>query len=177
MRGLFFYAKSMTNTPMAWFMKPFEGINYWYYQHDLQKKHGGIMLKDIDFKKVTDLALAVVPDNDDVVASDQWKVYLINLRKEPITSVMVSSEGYGTVDGKEVKTSALRQFIEHLGAEQYIAIEIITEELTLISNQFWVSFYIDGQLYDKKYVFVRESINEEFYTHIPLLEKKGVMIR
>jgi len=136
------------------------------------------MLKDIDFKKVTDLALAVVPDNDDdVVASDQWKVYLINLRKEPITSVMVSSEGYGTVDGKEVKTSALRQFIEHLGAEQYIAIEIITEELTLISNQFWVSFYINGQLYDKKYVFVRESISEEFYTHIPLLDKKGVMIR
>ncbi len=136
------------------------------------------MLKDIDFKKVTDLALAVVPDIEDgVVAPDQWKVYLLNLRKEPITSIMVSSQGYGTVDDKEVKTSVLRQLIDFLGGEEFIAIEIITEELTLISNQFWVSFYLDGELFDKKYVFVRESINEEFYTHIPLLEKKGVMIR
>lgn len=136
------------------------------------------MLKDIDFKKVTDLALAVVPDVEDgVVAPDQWKVYLINLRKEPITSIMVSSQGYGNVDGKEVKTSVLRQLIDFLGGEEYITIEIITEELTLISNQFWVSFYVGGELFDKKYVFVRESINEEFYTHIPLLDKKGVMIR
>jgi hypothetical protein len=136
------------------------------------------MLKDIDFKKVTDLALAVVPDTENGIAvADQWKVYLINLRKEPISSIMVSSQGYGNVDGKEVKTSAIRQFIEHLGGQQYIAVEIITEELKQLSNQFWVSFWLNGQLYDKKYVFVRESINEEFYTHIPLLDTKGVMIR
>lgn len=136
------------------------------------------MLKDIDFKKVTDLALAVVPDEEGSPSDpEQYKVYLINLGIEPITSVMVSSQGYGTVDGKEVKTSTIRQLIELIGGQQFVAVEIITEELKQLSNQFWVSFYQKGQLYDKKYVFVTESINEEFFTHIPLLGKKGVMIR
>jgi len=136
------------------------------------------MLKDIDFKKVTDLALAVVPDEEGSPSDpEQYKVYLINLGIEPITSVMVTSQGYGTVDGKEVKTSTIRQLIELIGGQQFVAVEIITEELKQLSNQFWVSFYQKGQLYDKKYVFVTESINEEFFTHIPLLGKKGVMIR
>jgi len=32
-------------------------------------------------------------------------------------------------------------------------------------------------MYDKKYVFVPESITEENFTHVPVLNKKGVMIR
>lgn len=136
------------------------------------------MLKDIDFKKVTDLAVAVVPDEEGGPDDpEQYKVYLINTGTEPITSVMVSSQGYGTVDGKEVKTSAIRQLIELIGGQQFVAVEIITEELKLINNQFWVSYYQRGELFDKKYVFVTESINEEFFTHIPLLGKMGVMIR
>ncbi len=136
------------------------------------------MLKDIDFKKVTDLAVAVVPDEEGAPTDpEQYKVYLINTGTEPITSVMVSSQGYGTVDGKEVKTSAIRQLIELIGGQQFVAVEIITEELKQINNQFWVSYYQKGELFDKKYVFVTESIQEEFFTSIPLLGKKGVMIR
>lgn len=136
------------------------------------------MLKDIDFKKVTDLAVAVVPDEAGAPTDpEQYKVYLINTGIEPITSVMVSSQGYGTVDGKEVKTSAIRQLIELIGGQQFIAVEIITEELKQLNNQFWISYWQKGELFDKKYVFVTESINEEFFTNIPLLGKKGVMIR
>lgn len=120
--------------------------------------------------------MAVTPDEDDN-QGETWKVYLINLRNKPISNVMVSSKGYGTIDGKEVKTSSLRQFIEQLDAEEYIVLELLPKELTNLNNQFWVSFWIDGVLYDKKYVFVTESINQEFFTHIPVLDKRGVMIK
>lgn len=134
------------------------------------------MLKDIDFKKVTDLAMAVTPpktEND----ADDWRVHLLNLKEETITDVMVSSKGYGEVEGKEVKTSSLRQYIDQIEPGEYVTLEIITDELKHISNQFWVSFYCNGELFDKKYVFVKESISTEFFTEIPLLETQGVMIR
>ena len=132
------------------------------------------MIKDIDFKKVTDLAMAVLPDDE---GDDMWKVYLINLKDQPITNVMVTSLGYGTIEGKDVKTSSIRQFIEVLDAEAFIVLEILPKELTNLNNQFWVSFYMDDVLYDKKYVFVTESINENYFTTIPVLEKRGVMIK
>lgn len=134
------------------------------------------MLKDIDFKKVTDLAMAVTPpqtDND----SDDWKVYLLNLKEDTITDVMVSSTGYGEVDGKEVKTSSLRQYIDTIEPGEYVTLELITDELKQLSNQFWVSFYCNGELFDKKYVFVKESISADYFTEIPLLETQGVMIK
>lgn len=133
------------------------------------------MLRDIDFKRVTDLALAVTPESDSDEGS--WKVYLINLKNEPITDVLVNSKGYGEVGEEEVKTSQLRQFIERIEPNGYVALELLTDELTKISNQFWVSFYINGELFDKKYVFVRESINEDFFTEIPVLDTRGVMIK
>lgn len=133
------------------------------------------MLKDIDFKKVTDIAMVATPNTEE--GSDDWKVYLINLRDEAITGVMVSSVGYGTVDGKEVKTSALRQLIDRIEPNGYFAIELITTELKGLSNQFWVSFWQNGELFDRKYVFVKESINEEFMTNIPVLNTRGVMIK
>jgi len=133
------------------------------------------MIKDIDFRKVTDLAMAVTPAEED--AGETWKVYLINLKDCPINNIMVSSKGYGTIDGKPVKTSSLRQFIEKLEGEQYIVLEILPKELTTLNNQFWVSFWVDGVLYDKKYVFVTESINEDYFTKIPVLDKRGVMIK
>ena len=133
------------------------------------------MIKDIDFRKVTDLAMAVTPEEDE--AGTMWRVYLINLRNSPIDNVMVTSEGYGEVDGKPVKTSALRQFIEKIDADNFVILELLPPELTTLNNQFWVSFWVDGVLYDKKYVFVTESINEEYFTTIPVIDKRGVMIK
>jgi hypothetical protein len=46
-----------------------------------------------------------------------------------------------------------------------------------LNNEFWVSFYLDKQIYDKKYVFLPETIKEENFTLIPVLNKHGVMIR
>ena len=133
------------------------------------------MKNDIKFPKVEGIALAIVKDkvNDEEV----WDVYLINHKKEDLTNVLVASKGYGLKDGEKVKTSTLRHHFDELKSNDYRKVEPIQEELFGLSNEYWVSFYIEKTIYDKKYVFLAESIKDENLVNIPILNKKGVMLK
>lgn len=133
------------------------------------------MLKDIPEFIVEDVAVAVVPEENELHAIE-WNVYLLNLKKEDIDGVLVSSKGYGLYKGEEVKTSVLRHYLGYLQAGTYVKIEPIIDSLFGLNNEYWVSFFLNDAMYDKKYVFLPESIKEEHYTRIPLLNKPGVMI-
>jgi len=133
------------------------------------------MIKDIPFKKVQDIAVAVSPRVDE--EGEVWVVYLVNMKDRAISGVLVNSKGFGTVDGRQVKTSSLRHFFEKIDGKDFVTLEILPEKLIGIANQFWVSFWLDGFLYDKQFVFVSESIVKDNLTNIPVLNKKGVMIR
>jgi hypothetical protein len=132
------------------------------------------MKKDIPKHKVEDLAIAVVPNEED---TSIWDSYIINLRDEPIKSVLINSRGYGEIDGEPKQTSVLRHFFEQLGPLAVAKIEPIPETLFQLTNEYWVSFQFDGYMYDKKYIFVRGSIDPVNFTTIPFINKKGVMIR
>jgi hypothetical protein len=71
----------------------------------------------------------------------------------------------------------LRHFYEEIPDLEFTRVEPIMENTFGMTNEYWVSFYIDGQVYDKKYVFLPESITEKNFTMIPLLNVAGVMIR
>ncbi len=132
------------------------------------------MKKDIPQYKVRDLALAVIPREDE---EEMWDIYLINLKESPITSVIVSSKGYGEIKGERMKTTILRHFFEEIGPQQGVQIEPIQTKLFDLTNEYWVSFVHDDYMYDKKYVFVKGSISEFNFTRVPILNKKGVMIK
>jgi hypothetical protein len=134
------------------------------------------MLKDIPKLIVEQIVLAAVPElNEDGVRV--WNVYLVNLYEEDIRGVMVSSKGYGQFEGRDVKTSILRHVIGEVSSKDYAKIEPIMDNLFGLSNEYWVSFYRGKHMYDKKYVFLPESIKEENMSMIPVLNKKGVMLR
>jgi hypothetical protein len=134
------------------------------------------MIKDIDFKRTEGLAMAVIRKMNDE-GSEVWKVCLLNLKDQPIENVIVNSSGYGQKNERQVKTTELRQFFDKIDAKSFVEIEILTEELLSINNQFWVSYFFEGHLYDKKYIFLAESIQPDFFTHIPLLNTRGILIR
>jgi hypothetical protein len=134
------------------------------------------MLKDIPKLVVENIIVAIVPEEDEL--GDQiWNVYLVNLYDQKIEGVLVSSKGYGSRNGEEVKTSTLRHFIGNVESKDYAKIELIIKDVFGLSNEYWISFYLGKDMYDKKYVFLPESITEENFTMIPVLNKKGVMIR
>ncbi len=131
------------------------------------------MKKDIPILKVENIAIAVVPGDDD----ELWNTYIINEKEESISNVLINSKGYGELNGDIVKTSVLRHFFEEIQPSSALLIEPIQTKLFDITNEYWVSFTLDNYMYDKKYVFVQGSISRENFTTIPFLGKKGVMIR
>jgi hypothetical protein len=134
------------------------------------------MKKDITPPAVEDIAVAIIKEENEL-AETEWNVYLINLKQIPIEGVLVSSQGYGMFEGKEVRTSTLRHFLDQVEPGAYQRIEPIMENLFGLNNEFWVSFYINKVMYDKKYIFLPETIREENFMLIPYINKKGVMIR
>jgi hypothetical protein len=138
------------------------------------------MLKDIPSLKVEDLALAIVPDLGEDEAPHEftvWDVFLINLKKQQIYGVLVTSRGYGVSEGREVKTSVLRHFFDYIDPMSAVRVEPIDKQVFGLNNEYWVSFYIGSNIYDRKYTFLPETIMEENFSHIPVIDKQGVMIR
>ncbi|MEP0365453.1 MAG: hypothetical protein ABJN36_08230 [Cyclobacteriaceae bacterium] len=127
------------------------------------------MKKDIKIPKIEDVLVAVAKDGD------SWKVYLLNRNASKLETVMVTSKGYGEKQGEEQKTSVLRHMIPHLESGEYALIESIDPQVFHLNNEYWVSFFIGGQLYDKKYIFVPDSIVKENLSFIPELEMEGVL--
>jgi hypothetical protein len=135
------------------------------------------MKKDIPEFKVEDIAIAIVPREEEVVEEELWDCYIVNLKEEPISSVLVNSRGYGKLEGEKVRTTVLRHFFEEIGPLSFVQIEPIQTKLFGLTNEYWVSFMQHDYMYDKKYVFVKGSISEMNFTKIPFINRKGVMIR
>ncbi|MEM6362182.1 MAG: hypothetical protein AAF731_18985, partial [Bacteroidota bacterium] len=78
-------------------------------------------------------------------------------------------------NGETQNTSILRHFLETVGAKITAQIELIQPEVFHLNNEYWVSYYIDGQLYDKRFTFVPDSISEDNLTYIKELRTKGIL--
>lgn len=134
------------------------------------------MKKDILPPTVENIAVAVVKETNELNETE-WNAYLINLKKETIEGVLVTSQGYGKLDEEDVKTSTLRHFLDVVQPKDFKKIEPVLENVFGLNNEFWVSFYMNKVMYDKKYIFLPETIKEENFILIPYINKKGVMIK
>ncbi|MNK03452.1 hypothetical protein D3C87_212990 [compost metagenome] len=134
------------------------------------------MKKDLPENIVEDVAIAVVLMSETPEVKN-WTVYLVNLKNEPITNVLITSKGYGEKDGKQVKTSLLRHSIGDVAAQSYAGVEAIDTEVFGLTNEYWLSYYIGNTIYDKKFIFLPESIVDVNLIRIPLINKPGVMIK
>ncbi|MES2140341.1 MAG: hypothetical protein V4511_11600 [Bacteroidota bacterium] len=134
------------------------------------------MKKDIVPPIVEDIAVAIVKEQNEL-NEDEWNVYLLNFKRDNIEGVLVTSCGYGMYNNENVKTSILRHFLDVIKPNDFKKIEPIVETVFGLNNEFWVSFFIKNVMYDKKYIFLPETIKDENLILIPLLNKKGVIIK
>ncbi len=133
------------------------------------------MLKDIEEPAFDGVGVAVVYETNDE-GEKVWNVYLINFNNALIDGVLVSSKGYGVINNEEIKTSQLRHFLDTIDALDYAKIEPIQEEVFVLNNEYWVSFYLDGKMYDRKFIFTAHNISKSKLTHINLIDKQGVLL-
>ena len=126
-------------------------------------------------KGIEDVAIAVVPEvGEDLLK--EWNVYLINRKDIMLEMVIVSIKGYGKIGEEEKITSTFRKILGDVEPQSVVKLEPIQEELFQLNNEYWVSYRSEGEMYDKKYIFAANSINEANMEEIPMLEKKGVVL-
>jgi hypothetical protein len=136
------------------------------------------MREELFGPKVENVGVAVVQQLNEE-NEKEYGVYLLNLRDDIMEGIIITSTGYGenANTGEKIKTSTLRHCIEVLLPNEAAKIEPIMEEVFGISNEYWVSFWINDVMYDKKFVFPPESICEKNLKPIKQLGVKGVMLR
>jgi hypothetical protein len=129
------------------------------------------MKKDIPFPPVENVLIAIAKDDVDSF----WKVYILNRNKFDLKDVFIRSKGYGILDGDEQKTSVLRHHFPVLASMEYALIEPIDPGVFHLNNEYWISYFVDGQIFDKKFIFVPDSITDSNLSFIPELNTQGVL--
>jgi len=133
------------------------------------------MLKDIIEPDFDGVGIAVVRETNEL-NEWIWNVYLINFNNETLTGVLVSSKGYGTIDGEKRESSTLRHFLDTIEPLSYLKIEPIIEDVFVLNNEYWLSFYLNGKIYDRKFVFKENTIVKDRLQPINIIDKNGMLL-
>ncbi|MGW1454219.1 hypothetical protein ACWBC2_04425 [Salegentibacter agarivorans] len=129
------------------------------------------MKKDINIPKVEKVYVAAVKVYNEAFKVEEWNAYLINDKDEAIEMALIVSMGFD--ENKE--TSTIRHKLEHLPAKSFAKIEFIQEEVLALNNQFQVTFFAEGKMYEKKYLFRKNSVNEKVLRELPIIPNKGIL--
>lgn len=135
------------------------------------------MKKDIIIPEVENVFLAAVQEWSDDFMEKVWYVYLINDSDFQLDGVMVVSKAFGTLDGEMKKTSLLRHAFIEIPPVSVEKIEMVEKSVLALNNEFTITFFIGNTLYDKKFIFKANSINDNEMEEVPLLFVDGVMMK
>lgn len=129
------------------------------------------MKKDIEIPIAKDVHVAIIREwNKEFLAKD-WNAYIINNRPNPIEMVIVVSKGYA----KDKKTSTMRHGIGVIKGKDFAKIELVQEEVLALNNEFFVTFFAEDKLFEKRYIFPANSVSESSLITIPIIDKEGVL--
>jgi len=135
------------------------------------------MREELKGPKVDHVAVAVVMD--EIEGEKEFCVYLVNFRDDIMEGIIISSTGYGenAQTGEKIKTSTLRHSLEVLLPNEAAKIELIMPDLFGLTNEYWVSFWVNDTMYDKRFIFPAESISEKKMKYLEHFKKPGVIIK
>lgn len=129
------------------------------------------MIKDVKFPEVKDVIVTVVLEEHPEYKTMDWNVYIINNKGVPIEMVLIVSKGYNNTK----KTSIMRHKIENLPAKSYAKIELLQDDVLALNNEFKVTFFEDNKMYDKAFLFKKNSIHKSNLSALPVMQQQGVL--
>ncbi|MFD0799144.1 hypothetical protein ACFQZJ_16840 [Maribacter chungangensis] len=129
------------------------------------------MKKDIEIPIAKDVYVALVDEWNKEFLAKEWNAYLLNDRETAIEMVIIVSKGFDT----ERNTSTMRHAIGEVGAKSFEKIEMVQEDVLELNNEFFVTYYADNKLYEKRFMFESGSISSTNLKLISLIEKDGIL--
>ena len=133
------------------------------------------MKEDIKIPEVTNVFMAIVKEYNEEFQCEDWNAYIINNKEVDLEMVLIVSKGYD--EDKLSETSVMRHKIDKLPANSFARVELLQGEVLNISNFFNVAFFEGSQMFDKKYLFEKGTIKEGALRSIPLLNKRGILVK
>ncbi|ALJ05736.1 phenylalanyl-tRNA synthetase subunit alpha [Pseudalgibacter alginicilyticus] len=131
------------------------------------------MKKDIIVPKVEGVYVAIVHEYNAIYKTDDWNAYIINDKDVNLDMVLIVTSGYS----ENKITATFRKKLEKLPAKSYAKIELMQEDLFALNNTFKVSFFEGNQMFDKTYLFRKNTVNLKALQTIPLMDVKGVLVK
>lgn len=131
------------------------------------------MKKDIKIPKVEGVYIAVVNEYNKIYKTQDWNAYIINDKDVDLDMVIIVTSGFS----ENKTTSIFRKKIDMLPKKSYAKIELMQEALFALNNTFKVSFFEGNQMFDKTYLFRKNTINLKALQPLPLMDVKGVLVK
>lgn len=129
------------------------------------------MKKDIEIPESSGIHVAAVREKNEEFQSLDWNAYIINDKNEAVEMVLIVSKGY---DNKKA-TSTMRHSIKVLPAKSFAKIEFLQDEVLQLKNEFSVTYFGDGKMYEKTFSFRKNSIKEKDADELPVMKQKGIL--
>ena len=131
------------------------------------------MKKDIKIPKVEGVYLAIVNEYNAIYKTQDWNAYIINDKDVDLDVLLIVTSGYS----EQKMTSTFRKKLDVLPKKSYAKIELMQEALFALNNQFKVTFFEGNTMFEKTYLFRKNTVNLNALQKIPLMEAKGVLVK
>ena len=136
-------------------------------------------MKNIDFPKVEGVSIAIIREEPkEEFEAVNWTAFVVNYSSDTLINVLVATKGYGEMNGEKQRTSILRHLIERVGPGEAAPIERMDPQVFPLVNEFWLSYYKETDstvIYDKKFLFLPDSIIEENVSRVPGFDMRGIL--
>jgi hypothetical protein len=129
--------------------------------------------KDIEIPLVSGVFVAAVLEENKEFRSRDWNAYIINSKDVPLEMVLIMARGYDKKD----TTSTMRHTIQVLPAKSFVKIEYMQTEVLRLNNEFLITFFEGNKMFEKKYVFRKNSVKESLAGEIPVMHQKGILAK
>ena len=129
------------------------------------------MKKDIKIPESKGVYLGVIREKNEEFESMEWNAYIINDLDITLEMILIVSKGFD----KDLQTSTMRHSVKELPPKSVAKIEFLPEEILGLTNEFAVTYFADGKMYDRTFVFAENSIEESKMVELPIIKTLGIL--
>ena len=133
-----------------------------------------IMKKDIIIPKVVNVHIVAFQEWNDDFMENSWYAYLVNDTDDLLEVAMVVSRAYGLINGEERKTGTFRHAFAKVEPRTAVKLELLENNVLQLNNDFMLSYFANGQLFDKTFVFKTNKKKKKATADLPIINKRGV---
>jgi hypothetical protein len=132
------------------------------------------MRKDIVIPKVEHVYVVAIQEWNDDFMENSWYAYLVNDTDALLEMAICVSRAFGKLNGEERKTGMFRHMFNEVQPNSAVKLELLENNVLELNNEFSLSFFKNGTMFDKKYLFRANTINIHATQELEILNKKGV---